>query len=33
MHATIAKGNTGYDQYIVPDTLAVAVEPTVDAFL
>ena len=31
MHATIAKGNMGYDQYTVPDT--VAVEPTFAAFL
>ena len=26
MHATIPKGDMGYDQYTVPDT--VAVEPT-----
>ena len=31
LHATIPKGNTGYDQYTVPDT--VAVEPTFAAFL
>ena len=31
VHATIPKGNMGYDQYIVPDT--VAVEPTFAAFL
>ena len=31
VHATIPKGNTGYDQYTVPDT--VAVEPTFVAFL
>ena len=31
MHATILKGNMGYDQYTVPDT--VAVEPTFIAFL
>ena len=31
MHATMAKGNMGYDQYTVPDT--VAVEPTFAAFL
>ena len=31
VHATIAKGNMGYDQYTVPDT--VAVEPTFVAFL
>ena len=31
VHATIPKGNMGYDQYIVPDT--VAVEPTFVAFL
>ena len=30
MHATIPKGNMGYDQYTVPDT--VAVEPTVVPF-
>ena len=30
VHATIAKGNMGYDQYNVPDT--VAVEPTFVAF-
>ena len=30
MHATIPKGNMGYDQYIVFDT--VAVEPTFAAF-
>ena len=30
MHATIAKGNLGYEQYTVPDT--VAVEPTFVAF-
>ena len=31
MHATILKGNMGYDQYTVPGT--VAVEPTFVAFL
>ena len=31
VHATIPKGNMGYDQYTVPDT--VAVEPTLVAFL
>ena len=31
VHATILKGNMGYDQYTVPDT--VAVEPTFVAFL
>ena len=31
VHATIPKGNMGYDQYTVPDT--VAVEPTFFAFL
>ena len=31
VHATIPKGNMGYDQYTVPDT--VAVEPTFIAFL
>ena len=31
VHATISKGNMGYDQYTVPDT--VAVEPTFVAFL
>ena len=31
MHATIPKGNMGYDQYTVPGT--VAVEPTFVAFL
>ena len=30
-HATIPQGNMGYDQYNVPDT--VAVEPTFVAFL
>ena len=30
VHATIPKGNMGYDQYIVPDT--VAVERTFAAF-
>ena len=30
MHATIRKGNMGYDRYTVPDT--VAVEPTFVAF-
>ena len=30
MHATIPKGNMGYDQYTVYDT--VAVEPTFAAF-
>ena len=30
VHATIPKGNMGYDQYTVPD--AVAVELTFDAF-
>ena len=30
VHATIPKGNMGYDQYIVPDT--VAVEPTFVSF-
>ena len=31
VHATIPKGNMGYDQHTVPDT--VAVEPTFVAFL
>ena len=31
VHATIPKSNMGYDQYTVPDT--VAVEPTFAAFL
>ena len=31
MHATIAKGNMGYDQYTVPGT--VAVEATLVPFL
>ena len=31
MHATITKGNMGYEQYAVPDT--VAVELTFVAFL
>ena len=31
VHATIPNGNMGYDQYTVPDT--VAVEPTFVAFL
>ena len=31
MQATILKGNMGYEQYTVPDT--VAVESTFDAFL
>ena len=31
VHATISKGNMGYEQYAVPDT--VAVEPTFVAFL
>ena len=31
VHVTIPKGNMGYDQYSVPDT--VAVEPTFVAFL
>ena len=31
MHATIPKGNMGYEQYTVPDT--VAVESTFVAFL
>ena len=31
VHATIPKGNMGYVQYTVPDT--VAVEPTFVAFL
>ena len=31
VHATIPKGNMGYDKYTVPDN--VAVEPTFDAFL
>ena len=31
VHATIPKGNMGYDQYTVPDS--VAVEPTFVAFL
>ena len=31
VHATIPKGNMGYDQYTVLDT--VAVEPTFVAFL
>ena len=31
LHAIIPKGNMGYDQYTVPDT--VAVEPTFVAFL
>ena len=32
VHATISKGNVGYDQYTVPIT-TVAVEPTLVAFL
>ena len=31
VHVTIPKGNMGYDQYTVPDT--VAVKPTFVAFL
>ena len=31
MHATIPNGNMGYDQYAVPDT--VAVESSIVAFL
>ena len=31
VHATIPKGNMGYDQYTVPDS--VAVKPTFVAFL
>ena len=31
VHATIPKGNMGYDQYTVPDT--VAVEPTFVKFI
>ena len=31
VHVTIPKGNMGYDQYTVPDT--VAVEPTFVTFL
>ena len=31
VHATIPKGNLGYDQYTVPDT--VAVKPNFVAFL
>ena len=31
VHATIPKGNVGYDQYSVPDT--VAVEPTFVKFI
>ena len=31
VHVTISKGNMGYDQYTVPDI--VAVEPTFVAFL
>ena len=31
VHATIPKGNMGYDQYTVPDT--VAVEPAFVSFL
>ena len=31
VHSTIPKGNMSYDQYTVPDI--VAVEPTVVAFL
>ena len=31
VHATIPKGNSGYAQYTVPDT--VAVEPTFVAFV
>ena len=31
VHTTIPKGNMGYDQYTVPDT--VAMEPTFVAFL
>ena len=31
VHASISKGNMGYDQYTVPDT--VAVEPTFVALL
>ena len=31
VHATITKGNMGYDQYTVPDTIAI--KPTFVAFL
>ena len=31
MHATVPKGNMGYDQYTVPETLAL--EPTFVAFI
>ena len=31
VHATIPKGNMGYDQYAIPDT--VAVESSIVAFL
>ena len=33
VQAAIPKGNMGYDQYTVPDTSTVAVEPTFVAFL
>ena len=33
VHATIPKGNMGYDQYTVPVTVSVAVEPTFSYFL
>ena len=33
VHATIPKGNIGYDQYTVPDINIVAVENTFVAFL
>ena len=32
-HATIPKGNVGYDRYAVPDTVHVAVKPAFGAFL
>ena len=33
VHATIPKGNMGYDQYTVPVTVSVAVETTFSYFL
>ena len=32
VHATVPKDNMGYDQYPVPDTVAVHVEPTFVTF-
>ena len=33
VHTTIPKGNMGYYQYTVPDTVHVAVKPAFAAFL